>query len=186
MKYEILHNAVLFRSVLTNIPAFIDNQLEKQFIGSEISRGSNAAIDTGFRYSEQTNVNANNPIVEKIREVVKFANASFFKINISNYCKENHFLRYDLGGKFEAHTDTIWPADVNNLDKKPVRKLTAISLLNDQFTGGKLALWYTNKRYSFSFNPGDVLIFPSYVKHKVDPIESGIRYSLVSWSYGEF
>ena len=58
-------------------------------------------------------------------------------------------------------------------------------VIND-FTGGKLALWYKGTRHSFEFNAGDIVFFPSYIQHKVDPVESGIRYSLVSWSYGAY
>ena len=116
----------------------------------------------------------------------RYANENYFKINISKYSHENHFVEYGVGGKFEQHNDIIWKADVDNLDKKPVRKITCVTLLNSDFTGGKLALWYMGNRYSFPFNAGDVILFPAYVQHKVDPVESGVRYSLVSWSYGEF
>ena len=120
---------------------------------------------------------------------MKYINLTFenyFKINISKYSSENHFIEYDYAGKFDVHTDTIWDVDVKDFNKKPIRKLSSITLLNDTFTGGKLALWYMGNRYSFEFNAGDIVFFPSFVLHKVDPVESGVRYSLVSWSYGEF
>lgn len=186
MKFEVLQNAILFRNVFTDLSWFIENQRQKPLIESGVVRSNNSEYDKNFRDSAQVNVNRDNPIVEKVREVSKFANENYFKINISQYSKENHFVEYGVGGKFEQHTDTIWNADVKDLDKKPIRKISCITLLNDDFTGGKLALWYTGNRYSFPFNRGDVILFPSYIQHKVDPVESGIRYSLVSWSYGEF
>jgi PKHD-type hydroxylase len=186
MNYEILQNAVVFRNVFDDLAWFIDNQKEKTLIDSGIIRSNNAGYDKDFRYSTQANVSSENPVVERVRQLKKYANETYFKINISQYSKENHFVQYDVDGKFDAHTDIIWRADVDNLDKNPVRKITCVTLLNDDFTGGKLALWYTGQRYSFPFNKGDVIMFPSYVQHKVDPVESGVRYSLVSWSYGEF
>ena len=186
MKFEVLQNAVVFRNVFDDLTWFIDNQKEKTLAYSGIIRSNNAGYDKDFRYSTQANVSSENPIVEKVREVCKYANENYFKINISQYSKENHFVQYDVDGKFDENSDIIWMADVDNLDKKPVRKITCVTLLNDDFTGGKLALWYTGQRYSFPFNKGDVIMFPSYVQHKVDPVESGVRYSLVSWSYGEF
>lgn len=186
MKFEILQNAVVFRNVFPDLTSFIENQKEKTLFDSGITSGTNSAYNKDFRYSTQTNVSPTNPVIEKVRQVSKYANENYFKINISSYSQENHFVKYDVDGKFEAHTDIIWRADVADLDKKPVRKLSCITLLNDDFTGGKLALWYTGQRYSFTFNKGDVILFPSYVQHKVDPVESGVRYSLVSWSYGEF
>jgi PKHD-type hydroxylase len=186
MKFDVLQNAIVFRGVFEDLSAFVENQKQKPLVESGVVRSNNSAYDKTFRESNQVNVNSNNPVVEKIREVSKFANENYFKINISQYSKENHFIQYDSGGKFEQHTDTIWGADVADLNTKPVRKLSCITLLNDDFTGGKLALWYKGGRYSFPFNAGDVILFPSYIQHKVDPIESGVRYSLVSWSYGEF
>ena len=186
MKFEVLQNAVVFRNVFPELTSFIENQKEKNLFDSGITSGNNSAYNKDFRYSTQTNVSPTNPVIEKVRQVSKYANENYFKINISSYSQENHFVQYDVDGKFDAHTDIIWRADVDNLDKKPVRKITCVTLLNDDFTGGKLALWYTGQRYSFPFNKGDVILFPSYVQHKVDPVESGVRYSLVSWSYGEF
>lgn len=186
MNFEVLQNAILFRNVFENLSEFVKEQKHKPLTESGLSRANSTAYDTSIRESSQVNVNHDNPVVQKIREVTKFANENYFKINVSEYAKENHFVQYDSGGKFEKHTDTIWHAEVKDLNTKPVRKLSSITLLNDTFTGGKLALWYMGNRYSFEFNAGDIVFFPSYIQHKVDPVESGVRYSLVSWSYGEF
>jgi len=186
MKFEVLQNAIVFRNAFEDLSGFIEEQKQKPLQDSGLSSANIDRYDTDIRESKQVSINHNNPVVEKVREISKFANENYFKINISQYAKENHFIQYDNGGKFEKHTDTIWNADVKDLDKKPVRKLSCITLLNDDFTGGKLALWYTGNRYSFLFNAGDVVFFPSYVHHKVDPVKSGVRYSLVSWSHGEF
>jgi PKHD-type hydroxylase len=186
MKFDVLQNAIVFRNVFQDLSEFIEGQKLKPLRDSGLVSSNIDAYDKDIRESKQVNVNHNNPVVEKIREVSKFANENHFKINISQYAKENHFVQYENGGKFEKHADVIWNADVNDLDKKPVRKLSCITLLNDTFTGGKLALWYMGKRYSFPFNAGDVIFFPSFINHRVAPIESGVRYSLVSWSHGEF
>ena len=186
MKFDVLQNAIVFRNVFQDLSEFIEGQKLKPLRDSGLVSSNIDAYDKDIRESKQVNVNHNNPVVEKIREVSKFANENHFKINISQYAKENHFVQYENGGKFEKHADVIWGADVADLNNKPVRKLSCITLLNNDFTGGKLALWYMGKRYSFEFNAGDVIFFPSYIQHKVDPVESGVRYSLVSWSHGEF
>jgi predicted 2-oxoglutarate/Fe(II)-dependent dioxygenase YbiX len=186
MKFDVLQNAIVFRNVFEDLSGFIKEQKQKTLNDSGLSRANSTGYDKGIRDSSQVNVSHGNPVVEKVREVSKFANENYFNINISQYSRENHFVQYDNGGKFEQHTDIVWGANVKDLDKKPIRKLSCITLLNDDFTGGKLALWYMGNRYSFPFNAGDIIFFPSYVHHKVDPVESGVRYSLVSWSYGEF
>jgi PKHD-type hydroxylase len=187
MKYDALQNAIVFRNVFQDLSWFINEQKQKPLHDSGLQNSKTNSYDNKeIRNSKQVNVGKDNLLVEKVRAVSKFANENYFKINISKYASENHFIEYDRGGKFEQHTDTIWSDDVKGFNEKPVRKLSCITLLNDDFTGGKLALWYMGSRYSFPFNAGDVILFPSYIQHKVDPIESGVRYSLVSWSYGEF
>lgn len=186
MKFEILQNAILFRGVFEDLSGFVKEQKQKPLKDSVVNEENVYFYDKAVRDSSQVTVNRDNTVVEKIREVSKFANENYFKINISQYAKENNFLQYDNGGKFEPHYDTVWPDTVKGIDKTPVRKLSCITLLNNTFTGGKLSLWYRGNRYGFPFNAGDIVFFPSYIFHQVDPVESGVRYSLVSWSYGEF
>jgi PKHD-type hydroxylase len=31
---------------------------------------------------------------------------------------------------------------------------------------------------------GNIIVFPSYVWHKVEPVTKGVRYSLVTWTWG--
>jgi PKHD-type hydroxylase len=186
MKFEVLQNAIVFRNVFEDLSGFVKEQKQKPLKDSGLNTANVNDYNKEFRESKQVNVNRDNPVVERVREISKFANENYFKINISEYAKENHFIQYDGGGKFEKHTDTIWEADVKDLNTKPIRKLSSITLLNNTFAGGKLALWYMGKRYSFPLNAGDIVFFPSFIQHKVDPVESGVRYSLVSWSHGEF
>lgn len=187
MKFDILSNCIVFRNVFEDPSWFINEQKQKPLGDSGLHSPNSSDYDNkDIRNSKQVNVNKDNIFVNKVREVATFANETYFNINISKYCSENHFIQYDNGGKFEQHSDIIWRDDVKDFNKNPIRKLSCITLLNDDFTGGKLALWNEGTRYSFEFNAGDVVFFPSFIKHKVDPVESGVRYSLVSWSYGEF
>lgn len=165
---------------------FLTNQQTKQLQKSGIYRSGDDSIDERVRNSMQVQVNYDNPFINKLRQPVSKVNSDYLGINITSVCHENHFVEYWETGKFEAHQDVLWPKTILNHDKNPIRKITTVVLLNDEFTGGKLALWDKSERYSFEFRPGDIVIFPSYVRHQVDPVESGIRYSLVSWSYGEF
>ena len=188
MKFEFLQNAILVRNHFSKdeLDAFIDNQKTKQLYKSGVTGGGRGGVNENVRLSMQVTVHKENPNVVKLRDCVTQMNEKYLKVNLSEVCRENHFVEYWETGKFEAHTDIIWPKTIMNHDENSIRKLTTIVLLNEDFTGGKLALWFAGDRYSFSFSPGDVITFPSYIQHKVDPVESGIRYSLVSWSYGEF
>lgn len=69
-----------------------------------------------------------------------------------------------------------------------VRKLSLSAVLNDDYEGGELLFRSLGdnseiKETSITPNKGDLVIFPSYIDHKVAPVTKGIRYSVVAW-YG--
>ena len=68
-----------------------------------------------------------------------------------------------------------------------VRKLSMTCLLNDpkDFEGGNFMFRASNEEYSVDLNKGDVIIFPSYLLHKVSQVTKGSRCSLVVWALGE-
>lgn len=183
-----LQNAIVTKSYYSReeLAAFIENQKTKNLVESGIYNSKESKVDVQYRNSLQVRVNNENPFINKLRQLITTLNETRFKVSISEYCTENDFVEYNVDGKFEQHKDVLWPVSVFDHDKNPVRKLTTVVLLNDDFTGGKLALWSKGERYSFTFEPGDVVTFPSYIHHKVDPVLSGTRYTAVSWSYGEF
>ncbi len=183
-----LQSGILTKGYFTReeLSAFIENQKTKDMGVSGIYDAQGARVDTTYRNSKQVRINEDNPFIDKLRSAVKTINEEKLKVNISAYCKENDFVEYGVDGKFEQHKDILWPTNVYGHNRHPIRKLTTVVLLNDDFEGGKLALWSKGQRYSFVFEPGDVITLPSYIDHKVDPIISGTRYTVVSWSYGEF
>ena len=73
-----------------------------------------------------------------------------------------------------------------------IRKLSCTLLLNDpnDYDGGQFEFDYrntnqSNKKQVNELNQiGSILIFPSFVWHKVFPITKGVRYSLVAWYLG--
>ena len=69
-----------------------------------------------------------------------------------------------------------------------VRKISASVLLNDDFSGGEFdAKWLSEGQpITKEIKPkrGDAIFFPSSMQHRVRPLRTGIRYSLVSWFAG--
>lgn len=111
-----------------------------------------------------------------IREANKQAGWNF---DISNY-QNVQVGRYTEGGHYDWHKDSFYPDD-NNLQ----RKLSAILLLNDplEFEGGKLEIKEADKDVLLSTR-GTVIVFPSFLEHRVTPILSGVRHSAVCWAIG--
>ena len=103
-----------------------------------------------------------------------------WKFNIT-HSNQSEFLKYDKNGHFGQHIDTIFTERNDQ-----TRKLTIILFLNNDFEGGKMFLQIGRDKIYPSQNPGDVLIFPSFFLHGVEPVTSGIRRSIVTWLTGPF
>jgi len=117
-----------------------------------------------------------------------------WKYDIS--CAESmQITRYKKGGFYEFHRDGL--GDNLSAYNKPnnkfvhgnVRKLSMTLLLNDNFEGGEFQFTTYKKEkctiHTPEFNKiGSIIVFPSFVEHRVMPVTKGIRYSLVVWFLG--
>ena len=69
-----------------------------------------------------------------------------------------------------------------------VRKLSMSVLLNDNFEGGAFEFATYGKEdciiTPIEVEAGSVIVFPSWMEHRVAPVTKGIRYSLVTWFVG--
>lgn len=105
-----------------------------------------------------------------------------FKINDSEMPQ---LLVYEPGGHYKAHFDAVakWKnPDGNIIWKKSIdRDLSTVLFLNDDFEGGDFV--FPDLRIRIRPEPGLLVCFPSsqYYLHKVEPVISGIRYTMVNW-----
>jgi PKHD-type hydroxylase len=83
--------------------------------------------------------------------------------------------KYEKCGHYDWHTDSS--------RNKVLRKLSFSALLNDpkDFEGGDFEIKNIGK---IKMEQGSILVFPSYIEHRVTPIISGVRYSAVTWAKG--
>ncbi|MAL10692.1 MAG: hypothetical protein CMF74_13650 [Maricaulis sp.] len=92
------------------------------------------------------------------------------------------FTQYKINQHYSWHPDSFVNKDI-------VRKLSGIILLSDpqDYKGGEIEFRTPgNKIIKMGKQPkGTILIFPSFVYHRVKPVTSGKRYSLVIWACGE-
>lgn len=111
----------------------------------------------------------------------------------------NEYFRFDLGGipeiqfteydsSYKGHYD--WHIDTGWLDVGANhRKLTAIVQLTDEteYSGGEFeldCLTFSEPLPEKVIKQGTVFVFPSFLRHKVNPVENGTRRSLVAWMEG--
>ena len=87
-------------------------------------------------------------------------------------------LKYGLNQKFDWHFDMS--------SQESTRKLSFTIQLSDSndYKGGDLQFIHTEEHKSKIRQKGDIIIFPSYVWHRVTPITEGKRHALVGWIHG--
>ena len=122
-----------------------------------------------------------------------------FDWDFSESCQ---FTKYGVGQHYGWHCDS-WdkpydkPDDLNSHGK--IRKLSVTVSLSDpsEYEGGNLEFdfrnqidWERNKKSKIKecteIRPrGSIIVFPSFVWHRVNPVTRGTRYSLVIWNLGK-
>ena len=61
------------------------------------------------------------------------------------------------------------------------RKLSFSLMLNDGYVGGNFELLQPPGPTT---EVGKLLVFPSYLAHKITPVTQGVRYVIFGWVYG--
>jgi PKHD-type hydroxylase len=114
-------------------------------------------------------------------EYVKTANTNAFAVDVENQA-EMQFTEYHAteGGHYDWHHDVNW-----NGQTPSDRKLSITVQLSDprEYGGGDFEFDEVSTTADFK-SKGTVLVFPSYLRHRVLPVTSGTRKSLVAWFFG--
>lgn len=108
--------------------------------------------------------------------------ASVMGIRIDGNC-EIQFTEYHAseGGKYDWHHDVNWSSNF-----PWDRKLSLTIQLSDpsDYEGGQFEFMEVEGVPEIARQGGSVLVFPSYLKHRVLPVTRGTRRSLVAWFSG--
>ena len=111
------------------------------------------------------------------------------------------FTKYKLNQYYDWHCDG-WDQPYNKpdtLDHGKIRKLSMTCQLTDgsEYKGGELEFDFRNydphmrdeSKHRIQCKEilpkGSIIVFPSFVWHRVKPVTSGTRYSLVVWHLGK-
>ena len=132
-------------------------------------------------------------IYREIHPYVEQANANAGWNFEWNWTEQAQFTEYKIGQFYDWHCDSHPNTYKEGPYKGKIRKLSCSILLNDpnEFVGGELEFDLRNniegnnsmicKELS---ERGSIVIFPSFVWHRVKPVTSGKRFSLVTWHLG--
>lgn len=126
---------------------------------------------------------------QKFNNLVAFYNDKHFNFDIYgfNYLQ---YARYDVGDKHEFHMDLPLGGQVVDYRLlEHMRKLTIVLLLNEpgiDFEGGNFQINHFSEQFPWEtdLKKGNVLIFPSFLLHRVAPITAGNRKSISIWAVG--
>jgi PKHD-type hydroxylase len=122
-------------------------------------------------------------IKTRLMQIIDQANRLYFHFNLK-YLENMQFLEYRVNGMYDWHIDIA-----GNEERFWTRKINALLFLSDrkEYEGGQLIfnLAKTARGKNLPQEQGSVILFPSYQAHKVEPVTSGLRYTLSAIAHGD-
>jgi len=123
-------------------------------------------------------------IIEKCLD----ANEKIWNLNIDSMITALYKV-YDTGSKMQWHPDGPFGVNAIIPDDLRWRKLSATVALNDEeYEGGHFQIM--DSSYSqdivtdIKLSKGSILLYPAFMKHRICPVNSGKRRSLIYWFCG--
>lgn len=87
------------------------------------------------------------------------------------------FTEYNVGGYFDWHQD-VYGDKITNYD----RYCSLVIQLNNEYENGDLEIKNSNDEIiTVEKGIGNLILFLSDIHHRVTPVKSGVRYTLVNW-----
>jgi PKHD-type hydroxylase len=205
MRYTTISNDVLFRRRVTPCNVLLGNvfdaqEIEKieEYCSGDLSEAKVAnegsELDKNIRESKIRFVKKdmqNSWVFNKFNQLAYNINEEFYGFELYGY----DVLQYtvydgDDNGHYDWHSDLLYGLDLGEtLHSSITRKMTMVMLLNESgkdFTGGEFQInvGRESEAKTFDIEKGSVILFPSFVLHRVKPVLSGVRKSLVIWVEG--
>jgi len=136
-----------------------------------------------------------------LKETVNFVDKANQKAGWNfnwDYTEASQFTKYKINQHYGWHCDSSPVPFSNPQNPKSygkVRKLSTVCFLSDpkDYEGGEFEFQFrtdedptivTSVKDEFNIKKGSLLVFPSFLWHRVKPVTKGDRYSLVQWHLG--
>jgi len=123
-------------------------------------------------------------VFDKFNDVINCVNEQYYNFKLNGYDAIQYTTYDQTGQHYDWHMDTM--LGKKNIDSNDVRtrKLSLTMLLNDDFKGGEFQINTGTEAETIPTKKGRAILFPSFLIHRVTPVTSGIRKSLVIWVTG--
>jgi PKHD-type hydroxylase len=120
-------------------------------------------------------------LYDTLAYIARQINGQFYDFDLSGFVEDMQYTVYN--GAENGHYS--WHIDKGMLNVSP-RKLSMVVQLSDpsEYEGGDLEFFYSSEVMKAKKKKGLVYLFPSWVVHRVTPVTSGVRRSLVVWVAG--
>ena len=125
------------------------------------------------------NTPENDWIYNKLANLAINCNNERYWFDLLGFHQELQLTRYSEGDFFDWHLD-FGAGEIS------ARKLSMTIQLSDSddYEGGDLQFMMNNKIENAPREKGTIIIFPSFIMHRVTPITKGMRQSIVGWVSG--
>lgn len=185
---KVLHQYCVVNDVFTKqeIDTIIDLEDLQKFIKGKVGADQEGTLNEKTRdsdimwiYHDQTS----DWLFRKFGELVSNVNGDFFMYDIELF----DAFQYTI---YRENNHYNWHIDMGNYSSNYERKISATIMLSDpsEYEGGELHLVAggdVENPVIMKPKLGDVVFFASWMPHKVAPIVSGVRKSLVVWVLGK-
>ena len=118
-------------------------------------------------------------IHQKLAAAAIECNKALYNFQLTGFLEGLQLGQYQAGHFYGWHMDFGYR-------EMSIRKLSIVAQLTDpsQYEGGDLELYSGKTPMKAVRTRGALIFFPSFVLHRITPITSGVRHSLVGWVSG--
>jgi PKHD-type hydroxylase len=158
-----------------------------EVFGDSLDPNAPCVVRDSVRRSEVSWINFDEWIPSIMWGMVYSANELYFKYDLRHFngSIQSTVYRGETNSFYGWHVDGGKVDELNGVELE--RKLSISLILSepDEYEGGELQFSYYTKNHSTGKPPaGTAVIFPAWVPHRVRPVKSGVRRSLVAWIDG--
>lgn len=120
-------------------------------------------------------------IYDRLAYVCRSLNSKFYGFDLFGFSEDMQFTQYES----ETEDHYTWHQDFSSSSVSP-RKVSMVIQLSDpsEYEGGELQVMTSAETCGIEKQKGLIALFPSWTLHRVTPVTSGTRYSLVVWVCG--
>jgi PKHD-type hydroxylase len=160
----------------------IDFKKAYKMQGTEVMVNKKSVYDTRYRRGNEVELPLEEKtqwIYKKIEKAIRSCNAHAYKFTLIGLTQKVRVLEYAVGDHYQA-----WHQDFGK-GRVSTRKLSASIQLSTpgEYEGGNLE-FFNGEIVPAPLEQGSLIVFPSFVFHRVVPVTQGVRHSLVAWMSG--